>query len=148
MTKGAWPPSFGDMHRRALIALIGLSPTLALAQGQRPTLSVREAHEQAKAGAITLIDIRTPEEWRDTGVPDGAMKLDMTSGTFVARLAGLRAENPNRPIALICRTASRSRHVQEELSRRGWQGLINVRGGMLGDGQNKGWLDENLPVTR
>jgi rhodanese-related sulfurtransferase len=135
------------MNRRAVLAFVLLLPTLALAE-ERATLSVREAHDKANAGDILLVDIRTPEEWRDTGVPAGAIRLDMTSPVFEARLAALRAQNPGKPIALICRTANRTRHVQEVLSRRGWRELINVRGGMLGDGRHRGWLDEGLPVGR
>ncbi len=111
-------------------------------------MSVREAHERAKAKQVVLVDIRTPEEWKDTGVPDGALRLDMTSPAFEARLAGLRTENPGKPIAIICRTGSRTRKVQEALSSRGWTNIVDVRGGMLGDGRNKGWLDEGLPLAK
>jgi rhodanese-related sulfurtransferase len=148
------------MNRRMLVAALMLAPAMALAQPAnprpaspspvtpRPTLSVREAHERAKAGRAILVDIRTPEEWRDTGVAEGAVRLDMLHPAFEARLAALRAENPGRPIALICRTGSRTRRLQEMLTARGWQSLVDVRGGMLGDGANKGWLDEGLPLGR
>ncbi|MGL4973711.1 MAG: rhodanese-like domain-containing protein [Bosea sp. (in: a-proteobacteria)] len=109
-------------------------------------MSVREAHAAAKAGQVILVDIRRPEEWADTGVAQGAIRLDMTSPIFEARLAGLRAENPGKPIAIICRTANRTRLVQDVLGKRGWRDLVNVKGGMLGDGQNSGWLDEKLPL--
>ena len=137
------------MLRRGFLCstLLAALPASAL-ERERPSLSVREAHEQAKSGRAILIDIRTPEEWKDTGVPEGALKLDMTSPIFEARLAGLRADNPGKPIALICRTGSRSRRVQDILAARGWQGLVDVRGGMLGDGRNKGWLDEGLPLAK
>ncbi|MGL5362759.1 MAG: rhodanese-like domain-containing protein [Bosea sp. (in: a-proteobacteria)] len=119
----------------------------ALAQvAAPPAMSVREAHAATKAGQIILVDIRRPEEWADTGVAQGAIKLDMTSPIFEARLAGLRAENPGKPIAIICRTANRTRVVQDILGKRGWRDLVNVKGGMLGDGQNSGWLDEKLPL--
>jgi rhodanese-related sulfurtransferase len=140
------------MNRRSVIALFAgsaLSPLAArsaAAQDARPTVSVREAHERAGKREAVLVDIRTPEEWRDTGVPDGAIRLDMTSPAFEARLAALRAENPGKPIILICRTANRSRRVQEALLARGWRDIIDTRGGLLGDGRNKGWLDEGLPV--
>ncbi len=111
-------------------------------------MSVREAHERTRAQSVILVDIRRPEEWADTGVAEGAIKLDMTSPVFEARLAGLRAENPGKPIAIICRTANRTRHVQDVLGKRGWTNIVDVRGGMLGDGRNKGWLDEGLPVSR
>ena len=70
----------------------------------------------------------------------------MTSGAFEAKLATLKAENPGKPIALICRTANRTRTVLQQLTARGWQGLVNVRGGMLGDGREAGWLAEKLPL--
>jgi rhodanese-related sulfurtransferase len=120
----------------------------ALAQSGLPSISVREAHERAKAGKSILVDIRRPEEWADTGVPQGALKLDMTSPAFEARLAALRAENPGKPIDLICRTANRTRAVQEALIKRGWRDVVNVRGGLLGNPGNPGWLDERLPVGR
>ena len=110
------------------------------------SVSVREAHERAKSGASVLVDIRTPEEWADTGVAEGAIRLDMTTPGFEIRLAGIRAENPGKPIDLICRTANRTRQVQDALTKRGWRDLVNVRGGMLGNPTDKGWLDEKLPV--
>ncbi|MGL4727395.1 MAG: rhodanese-like domain-containing protein [Bosea sp. (in: a-proteobacteria)] len=144
--------------RNALTATLGLCALPALAQNQPsaatpaatsalPSISVREAHERAKAGKSILVDIRRPEEWADTGVPQGAIKLDMTSPAFEAKLAGLRAENPGKPIDLICRTASRTRVVQEALIKRGWRNVVNVRGGLLGNPGNPGWLDEKLPVV-
>jgi rhodanese-related sulfurtransferase len=139
------------MHRRHLLAALLLMPAAAWAQAPvtpRPTLSVREAHERTRAGQVVLVDIRTPEEWRDTGVAEGAIRLDMLNPAFEARLAAIRAEHPGKPIAIICRTANRTRRVQEVLGQRGWRDIVDVRGGMLGDGQNKGWLDEGLPLGR
>lgn len=113
-----------------------------------PAISVREAHERAKAGDVVLVDIRTPEEWADTGVPSDAIRLDMREAAFEAKLAGLRAANPGKEIALICRTANRTARVQDILAARGWTGLINVKGGLLGNPTDKGWLDEGLPVAQ
>ena len=36
-------------------------------------LSASEAHERAVAGALLLIDIRTPREWQATGIGEGAL---------------------------------------------------------------------------
>ena len=41
------------------------------------SLSADRAHRQARDGRILLLDIRTPGEWRKTGVPDGAVALTM-----------------------------------------------------------------------
>ncbi len=141
-------PYLSAMNRRSLLAFLALASLPAFAQESRPLISPRDAHERAKAGQLVLVDIRTPEEWRDTGVPEGAIRLDLTNPAFEARLAALRAENPGKPIALVCRTASRSRRAQEALLARGWRDVLDVSGGVLGDGRNKGWLDEGLPVGR
>ena len=54
-----------SMLRRGFLcsALLAALPASAL-ERERPSLSVREAHEQAKSGRAILIDIRTPEEWK------------------------------------------------------------------------------------
>jgi rhodanese-related sulfurtransferase len=134
------------MNRRHFLLAALLAATPALSQQPPASMSVREAHAATKAGQVILVDIRRPDEWADTGVPEGAIRLDMTSGAFEAKLASLKAENPGKPIALICRTANRTRTVQDQLTARGWQGLVNVRGGMLGDGREAGWLAEKLPL--
>lgn len=137
------------MNRRALLLLAALCslPAVAEAQTALPSLSVQEAHEAARAGKLVLVDIRTPEEWADTGVPEGAIKLDMTGSAFEVRLAALKLDHPGKPIALICRTGNRTSTVQKKLVGRGWKELIDVRGGLLGNPRDKGWLAEGLPVA-
>jgi len=137
------------MNRRVLLLLAAICvlPGTGRAQTALPSLSVREAHEAAKAGKLVLVDIRTPEEWADTGVPESAIKLDMTGSAFEVRLAALKLDHPGKPIALICRTGNRTSTLQKTLVTRGWTSLIDVRGGLLGNPKDKGWLAEGLPVT-
>lgn len=136
------------MKRRAFLAATALLllPAHGRAQAPAPSLSVREAHEAAKAGRLVLVDIRTPEEWADTGVPEGAIRLDMEGSGFEARLAGVKLDNPGKTIALICRTGNRSSSLQRKLAGRGWKELVDVRGGLLGNPRDKGWLAQGLPV--
>jgi rhodanese-related sulfurtransferase len=136
--------------QRLLIAFYALLSFSAFAQtaGDKPSLSVREAHEQTQSGRVILVDIRTPEEWAETGVAKDAYRLDMRDADFVSRLAALRKANGDKPLALICRTANRTAVVQEALMRHGWSDVINVRGGMKGRGPDKGWLEEALPLAK
>lgn len=137
------------MNRRSFLILTA-APLLAgaaVAQSGPPSLSVRQAYDGAKAGTLILVDIRTPEEWADTGVPVGAIRLDMEASAFEAWLAALRLENPGKTIALICRTGNRSSSLQRKLAGRGWRDIVDVRGGLLGNPGDKGWLAEQLPVT-
>jgi len=108
------------------------------------SLSAREACDATRAGTLVLIDIRTPEEWRDTGLAQGAIALDAETPGFEVRLAGLRLDHPGKRIALIDRNGGLSSSLREKLAGRGWREIVAVRGGMLGPG---GWLAERLPVV-
>ena len=133
--------------------LLAVAPTLAAAQGSpyvpgAPTLSPREAYAEVAAGKAVLVDIRTPEEWAETGVPKGAARLDMTAPDFVTKLDALRRANPGKDIAIICRTANRTSFVQRELMARGWTNIVNVRGGVAGRGADQGWKADGLPLEK
>jgi hypothetical protein len=56
-----------SVHRHAIVLFAALSLAAGAVRAS-PTLSATEALEKAKTGEITLIDIRTPKEWRQTGV--------------------------------------------------------------------------------
>jgi rhodanese-related sulfurtransferase len=132
-------------RRRFVSGLAALPLAAGTASAQAPaSLPVREALAAAEAGRLTLVDIRTPDEWADTGVPRGARPLDVTGSAFEVRLAGLRLDHPGRPIALIDRSGAQSSATVRKLAGRGWRDLVAVRDGMLGPA---GWLAEKLPVT-
>ncbi len=130
------------------LALWGAMACNATAQGAgsstASSITVRGAHGEQSGGRLLLVDIRTPGEWRDTGVPQGAIPLDVDAAAFEVRLAGLRLDNPGKRIALIDRAGAQAVAVTQKLAGRGWRDLVPVRGGVLGPG---GWLAEKLPVT-
>ncbi|HEV7260706.1 MAG TPA: rhodanese-like domain-containing protein [Bosea sp. (in: a-proteobacteria)] len=128
---------------KPFVLLIGLTG-FAHGQTAEGSLSAREAHVAANAGRIVLIDVRTPEEWRDTGLPQGAVALDAETPGFEVRLAGLRLDHRGKRIALIDRGGALSSSLRAKLAGRGWRDVVSVRGGMLGPG---GWLAEKLPVA-
>jgi rhodanese-related sulfurtransferase len=133
------------LNRRILIAgaAVLLLPCRALAQV--PTiLAPREALDAARAGTLLLIDIRTPAEWRDTGLAQGAIALDVETPAFEVRLAGLRLNHRGKRIALIDRSGALAASTRDKLAGRGFRDILAVRGGMLGPG---GWLAEKLPVV-
>ena len=136
MTKGA-------ATRRTILAGSFMLPA-SVVFGQAPaSLSVREAYEAARSGEIILVDIRSAAEWADTGLPQGAVPLDVDATAFDVRLAGLRLDHPGKRIVLIDRTGAQAIAAAQKLAGRGWRELAGVRGGMLGPG---GWLAEKLPV--
>src|SRR5690606_6382542 len=72
------------------------------------TLAAPEAHDKAQAGAITLVDIRRPDEWAATGSAGGALRLDLRRPDFIQALAAAVNDDRTAPIALICARGVRS----------------------------------------
>ena len=134
---------------RVLAALPFLLLTACLSEAG-PNFSAPEAFEQVKSGEVTLIDIRTPPEWRQTGVAEGARRIDMRNPRgpegFAAEVLKAVDGDKHAPIALICRTGNRTTHMQKELLTRGFTQVYNVKEGMAGSGAGPGWLKRGLPV--
>jgi rhodanese-related sulfurtransferase len=149
-------PNAGDtlVSRRNLLALtsaaaLGLFlPGYARAQAvEFTTMTADDAYAKAASGEIILVDIRTPQEWAQTGIGEGAIALDMTQQeTFVGGLVALRMANPDTPIALICRTGNRSNYVAEVLAGQGFTGLVDIAEGMAGGPRGQGWIPRGLPI--
>lgn len=111
-------------------------------------LTAVEAFTAAGAGEITLIDIRTPREWRQTGVPVGAVAIDMRRRDFLQALNMAVAGDLTAPVALICARGVRSARLTRALVEAGYSRIIDVPEGMLGSASGPGWLAGNLPVAR
>jgi rhodanese-related sulfurtransferase len=134
--------------RLLILALLSAALLAACQTSQGPTLTAPEALTRTQAGELTLVDIRTPKEWRQTGVAEGALRIDMTSRTFVDDLLGAVDGNKDAPIAIICRTGNRTTYTQRALMERGFSSVYNVKEGMAGSGAGPGWLRRGLPVQR
>ena len=111
-------------------------------------LSVEDAHDLAVEGAITLVDIRRPDEWSSTGVGVGAKALDMRRSDFVAQLDGLVGGDRSLPIAVMCARGVRSKWLSRQLQDAGFTKIIDVPEGMLGSRAGPGWLRTGLPVVK
>lgn len=111
-------------------------------------ISADEAHRAALAGEIALIDIRTPQEWAMTGVPEGAERLQLQDPRFGEALLERIRSDPDRPVALICASGGRTGHVLAQLDQMGIQGVRHVAEGVMGSPAGPGWLARGLPVAR
>ncbi len=85
---------------------------------------------------IPVIDIRTPGEWRQTGIVKDAhtiMFFDDRGGYNVdAFLKALnQAVDTKKPFALICRTGSRTAMISDFLDKELGYKVINLTGGMV-----------------
>ena len=129
-------------------ALIGavLSITAAFAEPVKMPADVVLA--SAAEGEVLLIDIRTPDEWDQSGVAAPAHLIDMQNKGFVRDLKALMAAHPGKPVAMICATGARSGFVTKRLAEYGFTGLIDVSEGMYGSAAGPGWLKRGLPVRK
>lgn len=136
-------------------AATSLPGTLATAQhgstatkSSPATLTASEAHVKAMAGEVVLIDIRTPEEWKETGIPASAHAINMYDEpkAFTQRLMAAVGGDRARRIALICRTGNRSSTLQAQLVRAGFTNVVDVSEGVAGGRYGKGWLKLGLPT--
>ena len=115
-----------------------------------PDMAAPDAAAAVAAGKITLIDIRTPPEWKETGVAKGASLINMLhpqgAPGFTNALLDKVKGDKNAPIALICRTGNRTTQVQRYLQSQGFTQVYNVKEGMAGSAAGPGWLKRGLPV--
>ena len=84
------------------------------------------------AGELSVVDVREPVEWW-AGHIEGALLIPL--GEFADRAGEL----PGGPLAIVCRSGSRSSMAADWLHRSGLT-ASNMTGGM------KAWLAAGLPI--
>jgi rhodanese-related sulfurtransferase len=140
--------------RRSLllsVAVLAVAPALyvsAHAAGKPVQMSAPEALEAVARGEIVLVDIRSREEWQETGMAEPALPVSMHEGGFVQKLLQAMGGDPARRIAIICATGGRTRYLQNVLASNGFSNVIDVAEGMMGSPAGPGWLKRGLPVKR
>lgn len=111
-------------------------------------LTAPDAHAAALSGSITLVDIRRPDEWARTGVPEGGLALDMRRDDFTDVLLAHVGGDKDAAIALICARGVRSRGMSVRLRQAGFTHILDVPEGMRGSGAGGGWIKRGLPVVQ
>jgi len=85
---------------------------------------------------MKIIDIRTPEEWRETGIVKGAYTLtffnkngDYDIYSFLNSLNKIVKKDER--FALVCRTGSRTKMVSNFLGNKLNYHVVNLKGGLM-----------------
>jgi len=94
--------------------------------------------ETLRAKNVPVIDIRTPGEWKETGVIPNAHKImffdergNYNVNKFLTQLSKV-VKDKNQPFVLVCRTASRTKIVGKFLSdQAGYKNVKELSGGMM-----------------
>ena len=131
----------------ALCATCMSGPAQMMHAQSRLIWSAAETLAALHRDEIRLIDIRSPQEWRMTGVAKGAWPISMHERAFEKRLFAARTLADNRQIALICATGGRTAAVMRALARAKYTGFVDVSEGMLGSKAGPGWVAAGLPVV-
>ena len=119
---------------------------LAVAPPPFPSIDSAVLQEKLDRG-VTLIDIRRPEEWRQTGVVEGSIKATAfdANGRFQASFMTMleNTVQPDEEFVVICRTGNRTAMLSNWLATRGgYSNVVNV-----GDGITR-WIEEGRPVDK
>jgi rhodanese-related sulfurtransferase len=137
-----------QITRRHFAAGIAALAAFSVPSHAKGILTATEAFVKAATGKITLIDIRTPQEWDDTGTGAGAQPLDMRRDDFVFALEKLIGGDRTKPVALICAHGVRSGRLSKILREGGFTNIIDVPEGMLGSYAGPGWIARGLPLSQ
>lgn len=113
-----------------------------------PNIAPTDAHAKALAGELVLVDVRTPNEWLETGIPASGHSITMHQdpNVFLAQLLDKMDNDKTRPVAIICRTGARTTMLQGQLKQIGFTNVLNVVEGMLGGFAGPGWRKTGLPT--
>ncbi len=113
-------------------------------------MTPQEAHEKALKGEVVLVDVRTAQEWQQTGLPASghAITMHQQGPDFVAQLDKALGGDRSKPLAVICRTGNRTGSLVAPLEKAGYARVINVAEGMVGGRYGPGWIKSGLPLRK
>lgn len=144
--------------RLVLTLMIGLAlaPAFATPASAKDDITATDAWRQAQAGKLTIVDVRSPAEWRETGVAKGAWTITIHGRErmtgFLKQLLARTGGDRSRRISLICATGVRSDYTLRFLRRNGFTNVSHIAEGMMGRsvfrGGGKGWLKHRLPLAK
>lgn len=86
---------------------------------------------EMKAQNALIVDIRGADEWRDTGVIEGAKLVTFKDADGFLKAIG-KELTPGRPLVLVCRSGNRSSAAAAALVGKVANPIISANGGMSG----------------
>ena len=101
------------------------------------TVDVQTAYDALNGNdGAQLVDVREPEEWAETGVPQDAVLIPL--GDLESQAAAELATD--QPVYVICRSGNRSQTGSDILVGLGFSEVYNVDGGVTA------WQGSGLPT--
>ncbi len=121
-----------------LATLLLLIPTLMLAADPVKHVKADEAAKIIAEGKTAVIDVRTPDEFKD-GHIKGAKNIDIMSKDFEAQLGKL---DKTQPTLVHCQAGGRSTRALPIFEKLGFTNLIHLDDGF------GGWEAAGKPVVK
>jgi len=116
--------------KKILLSLLLLSASLLA------TIINEEATQQLIDSKTPIVDIRTPAEWKETGLLKGSIPIMLFDEKgnydlkdFLEKLN--KAVDTTKQFAIICRTGSRTKVLATFLSQKLNYDVINIKSGIL-----------------
>ncbi|MDA7817586.1 rhodanese-like domain-containing protein [Sulfurimonas sp.] len=109
---------------------------LFLSSSLLATIINQEVSQKLIDSTIPIVDIRTPMEWKETGLVKNSIPImlfdekgNYNLGVFIDKLN--KAVDTTKPFAIICRTGSRTVVLATFLSKRLNYTVINLKSGIV-----------------
>ncbi len=137
--------------RRLFLCAAALSFVCVTAQAEVTNLKPHQAWSKVERGEAVLVDVRTPAEWQQTGVPREAKRVTLNdprgaAGFVAGVMKAVRGDN-RVPVAVICRSGNRSARAAAILDKAGFKTVYNVTEGVVGKSAESGWAARGLPMV-
>jgi len=109
-----------------------------------------ETLEKMQAQGVPVIDIRTPGEWKHTGIIKGAHKMmffdqrgQVDAPGWMYKL-GTLVKDKNKPFIIYCAHANRTKMLGDWLTKgMGFKKVYELKGGI-----ENGWLKAGKPTVK
>ena len=118
------------------VGVIGMASFGGGAQAQNVTIEAPSGEALAADDSLLLVDIRTPEEWKQSGVVEGALLVTYSTPEAFLQAVGPKLK-PGQRIGLICRSGNRTSRAAQQIAPLFKGAIVDVQGGMnrvLGQG--------------
>ena len=124
--------------KHLLTTLLLLIPAFAFAEDKAKHVKADEAAKIIAAGDVIIVDVRTPDEFKD-GHIKGAKNIDIMSDDFAAQLAKI---DKTKPVLVHCQAGGRSTRALPTFEKLGFTNLIHLDEGF------GGWEAAGKPVEK
>ena len=115
------------MQKVSVILAFALLLLASAAQSQTTIDAAKTEALLKSTSGIQVLDVRTPGEWQQTGVIEGAKKINFNSADFQTQVAKL---DKSKPVIVYCAAGGRSPRAAAMMVKMGFTTVYDYAGGM------------------